>query len=155
MTLNPRRLIVILAVQIALLLAAVGCAWGQYGRRDKQSGTAVSYAYAGSDQGTRLEVSRQRQIYSGGYFSADDGDVYALEVGMAATDNIRDYGGVPFVVGGGWYHKQHDVGGGDDDFSFWAATGSFDHSRRGLFFQYRYIFTGALKGSQAVVGWAF
>lgn len=155
MSLDQRRLTVITAVQVALLLTATTCVWGQAARRGKDTGFAVSYAYAGSEQGTRVEMTQQRYIYGGGYFSADDGDIYSLEIGMRATEDIRDYGGVPFAVGAGWYHKQRDVGGSADDISFWAATGSFDHTRRGLFFQYRYIFTGSLKGSQAVVGWAF
>ena len=155
MAVNQRRLTIIVALQVALLLTATVCAWGQQARRGKQSGTAVSYAYAGTEHGTRLEMSRERYVYSGGYFNADDGDIYALEVGMRPTEDIRNYGGVPFAVGAGWYHKQRDAGGSGDDFSVWAATGTFDHSRRGLFFQYRYIFTGAVKGGQAVVGWAF
>ena len=141
---------------LAMMLSTVG-AFAQW-RTARTGGTAVSYSYSGAEHGFRLELSRDRMVYDAGYFEGDDeGDIYVFEMGLCASDEIEDYGGVPFVLGVGAYHHEppEDDADAETDINVWAGLGDFDHSRKGLFYQYRYNFGGPLKGSEGIIGWAF
>ncbi len=156
---RPGSRIMMLTALLALLAMMVStvAAYAQWpGART--GGTAVSYSYSGGENGVRLELSRDRMVYDVGYFDADDeGNIYVFELGLRASDDIEDYGGVPFVFGAGAYHYDPPADGAEaeTDFNVWAGVGDFDHSRKGLFYQYRYNFGGPLHGSEGIIGWAF
>ncbi len=145
---------------LALMLAACGASaqWDSGGTL----GMAVSWAYSGGDNGYRLELGRQDFVIDGGFFSADnydgrgDGDVYALELGVSPSILMPDYNGTPFVLGVAGYSFSPDDPAEDDatSFTWWAGAGDFEHSTKGLFYQYRYIFGGPIEGSQGIIGWA-
>lgn len=150
------HLTVVLVAASVLVSAGLAAAQG-WGGRDT-GGTAVSYCYSGDEQGFRLEFGRERYVYDGGWFSdGDDGDIYCLELGVSASDQVSDYGGIPFVLGLGAYRWQPADPELDDtdDIAIWAGAGDFDHAKKGLYYQYRYIFSGPLSGSQGIIGWAF
>ena len=153
------RLIVIVAT-IALLgsstFAYAQWPWPQP-QQGTQSGFALSYAYTGSANGFRLEYSHDDYLLDAGWFDDSDGDIYCVELGWDPSSAIGEYGGVPFMLGVGGYQLSASTPGVDDSTSFniWAGIGDFDHSSKGLFFQYRHIFGGVLSGSQGIVGWAF
>ncbi len=153
----PRVTLILVIAMASLVLAAVSAS-AQWGRQ-RTSGTALSFAYSGDENGFRLEHSQDQVVYGIGYFDDDDdrGETYCAEIGLKATDVIEGYGGIPFVLGGGFYRLIPDDAELDevDDFAIWAGAGDFDHVRKGLFYQYRYIFSGPLSGSQGVLGWAF
>ena len=148
----------VLIILSALLVLGAISAWAQGGGQTS-SAVAVSFAYSGDENGARLELSQGAFTYGVGYFDDDDdhGNVYCAELGLSADELIGGYEGLPFVIGGGYYHldpadAELDT---EDDFTVWAGLGDFDHKRNGLFYQYRYIFGGPLGGSQGVLGWAF
>lgn len=153
---NLRIRTTIAAMVVAMLVGSTTCAFAQW-RAQRDSGFALSYAYQGGTNGFRLEMSQQETLYNIGWFDASDGDVYCLEVGMNPVGDMGDYGGTPFMVGLGAYRLDSDTPDVDDrtGVNLWAGIGSFDHSSRGLFFQYRYIFGGPLSGNQGILGWAF
>lgn len=145
-------------VVTAALLGCASTACAQYGRGSGSNGSAVSFAYTGDENGWRLEFTADKLIFNAGWFNADfDSDIYALEVGIKASDEVSDYGGVPFAAGVGGYRFEAGVPEVEDetDFSFWAGAGDFTHDKKGVFYQYRYIFSGPLSGSQGLIGWAF
>ncbi|MGD9494817.1 MAG: hypothetical protein AB7Y46_00775 [Armatimonadota bacterium] len=155
-SLPPTALVLAVAVIISLLTAISASAqWG----RQSTSGSALSFAYSGDENGFRLEHARDGLVYDLGYFDDDDdeGILWSAEIGLDASHFIEDYGGAPFVIGGGLYFLDPDDDqlSQDEDFALWAGVGDFTHTAKGLFFQYRYIFSGPLGGSQGVVGWAF
>ncbi|MFW5868995.1 MAG: hypothetical protein ACOCX2_14315 [Armatimonadota bacterium] len=151
------------AISLLGILLTVGAASAQFGRQQDNLGLAASWAYSGDDTGFRLELGQRDFVVSGGYFNADDygargdGKAYALELGVAPSMFMDDYEGMPFVLGVGGYRFTADAPdiGDDDSFSFWLGAGDFEHSQKGLFYQYRYIFDGPIGGSQGIVGWAF
>jgi hypothetical protein len=152
-------MLVITVTAVALLMTSV-CASAQWAHQEKKGGIGVSYAYSGDDNGFRLELAREKFTIDGGWFQSDDGDegdVYCLELGMNPTGQIQGYGGIPFMIGAGAYQFNAEDANVDDttDFNIWAGAGDFDHSSKGLFYQYRYIFGGPLSGSQGILGWAF
>lgn len=153
-TLRTRSMI---AAVIATVLVSATCAFAQWPQAQKKSGFALSYAYQGSTNGFRLEMAQDDYLIDAGWFDTNDGDVYCLELGMNPTREIGDYGGTPFMVGLGAYQLQSNTPdvSGRTNVNLWAGIGSFDHSNKGLFFQYRYIFGGPISGSQGIVGWAF
>lgn len=144
-------LILVLALTALPALAQ----WGRGG----SNGIGLSYGYSGDENGVRLEVARDAITYAGGYFDDDDddGSVLCVEVGLKADRLVPGYEGAPFVIGGGFYRLDPDDAELDqeDDFAIWAGMGDFDFQRKGLFYQFRYIFGGPLSGSQGVLGWAF
>lgn len=154
--------IVTAGVFIALSLSAASAS-AQWQRRPQTTGFAASWAYSGGENGYRLELARQNFVVSAGLFDTDgykgrgNGDIYALELGISPETFMPGYEGMPFVLGAGGYRFSPDDPEQDEDDSFniWLGTGDFDHSRKGLFYQYRYIFGGPMEGSQGVIGWAF
>ena len=148
----------ILVAMAVVVLASAPCAFAQWPQQQQDtSGFALSYAYQGSTNGFRLEMSRGDYLIDVGWFDDSDGDVYCLELGMDPTGLIGGYDAIPFMLGVGGYQLSASDPAVDDstNFNFWAGIGDFDHSSTGLFFQYRYIFGGPLSGSQGIVGWAF
>lgn len=153
------------AVTVVLgILLTICTASAQFpGQQEDTLGFAASWAYSGSDNGFRLELGRSDMVIDGGYFDVDnygargDGKTYALELGVSPSMFMDDYEGMLFVAGVGAYRFAADAPDIDDDdsFSLWLGAGDFEHSNRGLFYQYRYIFDGPIRGSQGIIGWAF
>ena len=146
------------------ILLTVCTASAQFPRQQQQDlGLAASWAYSGDDTGFRLELGQPDFVISGGYFEADDygargdGKAYALELGISPSMFMDNYEGMPFVAGVGAYRFSADdpAMDNDDNFSFWLGAGDFNHSQKGVFYQYRYILDGPIEGSQGIVGWAF
>jgi len=160
---NARFAAVTTAVALLALLMAAGSAFAQWGPQQQDLGMAVSWAYSGNDTGYRLELGQRDFVIDAGFFNADnygprgDGDVYALELGVGPSALMEGYEGAPFVLGvGGYNFSADDPEQGDNtSFSLWAGAGDFEHSSKGLFYQYRYIFDGPIAGSQGILGWAF
>jgi hypothetical protein len=161
---TARLSIVAMTVGLIALVLLPTAALAQWQQKQPQNlGIAASWAYSGDDNGYRLEIGSESFNASGGYFQADnygprgDGDVYALELGVGPQAIMSGYEGAPFVLGVGAYRFTADDPERDDDdsFSFWLGAGDFDHSRKGLFYQYRYILDGPISGSQGILGWAF
>lgn len=162
MTIIARRTTVILtAGLLGLLLTACGASaqWDS----DRGLGIAASWAYSGGENGYRLELARKDFVVNAGFFNANNyrqrgrGDVMALEVGVGPGAFMSDYEGMPFVLGVGGYRFSPDDATQDDadSFNMWLGAGDFEHSTKGLFYQYRYIFGGPINGSQGIIGWAF
>lgn len=162
MTIAARRsAITLIAALLVLMLAACGASaqWDA----GRTFGVAASWAYSGGDNGYRLELGGSDFVIDAGFFNADnyagrgDGDVIGLEVGVGPSMFMPGYEGTPFVIGVAGYRFSPDDPALDDDdsFTWWAGAGDFEHARGGLFYQYRYIFGGPIKGSQGIVGWAF
>jgi len=153
-----RTVHLVIAAILVLALSALP-ALAQWGGRDTSGGFGVSYAYGGDENGVRLELAQSALTFGGGYFDDgdDDGNVLCAEVGVKANQLISGYEGAPFVIGGGYYRLDPDDAELDqeDDFALWAGMGDFDFQRKGLFYQFRYIFGGPLSGAQGSVGWAF
>lgn len=126
-------------------------------------GLAASWAYSGNDTGYRLELGQQNFAVNAGFFESEnygargDGDVVALELAVSPAMLMPGYEGNPFVVGVGGYRFSPDDPNEDEDdsFSLWLGAGDFQHSTKGLFYQYRYILEGPISGSQGILGWAF
>jgi hypothetical protein len=146
---------------VALMLFSAP-ATAQWNQQDTQ-GFAASWAYSGGDSGYRLELGAQDFVINAGFFNADDygsrgdGESYALELGVGPSMFMPEYEGTPFMVGVGGYSFSPDAPDQDDDeaFSMWFGAGDFEHSTKGLFYQYRYILDGPISGSQGIIGWAF
>lgn len=160
---NRTTAIATITVLLALLMAACNAS-AQWGRQqDRNLGVAASWAYSGDDSGYRLELGQRDFTIDAGFFNADDygargdGEVYALELGVGPNAFMEGYEGTPFMVGVGGYRFSADDPAQDDNdsFSLWLGAGDFEHSRKGLFYQYRYIFDGPIEGSQGILGWAF
>ena len=165
----PRSIVLAAATTLIALLLTACIAPAQIGRRQPMPrqgdnlNIAASWAYSGDDTGYRLELAKNNYVIDAGYFNAEnygrrgDGDVYALELGVGPGAFMEGYEGLPFVAGVGAYRFSGDDPDVDDDdsFSFWFGTGNFDHSKSGLFYQYRFILDGPIEGSQGIVGWAF
>ena len=152
--------IVRLPIALAALVALTTLpALAQWGRRDSSSGIGLSIGYGGDETGVRLEMAQGALTYGVGYFDDkdDDGSVMCAEVGLKADRLISDYAGAPFVIGGGYYRLDPDDAelGDDDSLTVWAGMGDFDFQKKGLFYQFRFIFGGPLSGAQGGVGWAF
>jgi hypothetical protein len=150
-------------VALLTLLLAACTASAQFGQQRRSMNLAASYAYSGGDNGFRLELAMDDFVIDGGFFDSDGykgmggGDVYGLELGVGPGAFMSEYEGAPFVLGVGAYRFSPDDPefGDDDSIDFWLGTGDFDHEKKGAFFQYRYIFSGPIEGSQGIVGWAF
>lgn len=151
--------IVHLAIAIAIVAITALPALAQWGPRDTGGGFGASYAYGGDENGVRLELARSAFTVGGGYFDDDDDDgtVLCAEVGVKANQFIPGYEGAPFVIGAGYYRLDPDDAelDNEDDFAIWAGMGDFDFQKKGIFYQFRYIFMGPLTGGQGSVGWAF
>lgn len=123
------------------------------------SGVGASFAYSDDEDGVRLELAQNVLIFGVGYFDDDNdnGNVLCAEVGVKVDQLVSGYEGMPFVIGGGYYRLDPDDAELDheDDFALWAGMGEFDFQRKGLFYQFRYIFSGPLCGGQGAFGWAF
>lgn len=149
---------------LALLLTActASAQWGPQ-QRDSSLKLAASFAYSGSDNGYRLELATRDIVLdaayfdSGGYKGMGGGDVYGLELGVGPGVFLSGYEGTPFVLGVGAYRFSPDDPqfSDDDSINLWLGTGDFSHETAGLFFQFRYIFSGPLGGSQGILGWSF
>jgi len=151
------RVALITTIALAALTLGALSALAQYGQ--STSGVGASFSYGSHRDGFRLDASRDEMVYGIGYFNDhdDDGTVYSVELGLRADQAMGDYGGIPLAIGGGYYRLDPDDAqlSATDDFSFWAGAGDFSYSRKGLFYQYRYIFSGPLAGSEGCIGWAF
>jgi len=153
----PRVALVITIALAALMLGAISSSaqWGN----ERTSGVGLSYAYGSDRDGFRLDASSGAFVYGVSYFNDrdDHGDAYGVELGLRADELLGGGGAIPLAVGGGYYRLDPDDAELDatDEFSFWAGAGDFSHSTKGLFYQYRYIFSGPLSGSEGCVGWAF
>jgi hypothetical protein len=160
---NARSAAITTAVALLALLTAAGGVFAQWGPQQQDLGLAASWAYSGDDHGYRLELGQRDFVIDAGFFNADDygargdGDVYALELGVGPSAFMDNYEGTPFVLGVGGYNFSADDPEQDDNtsFSLWVGAGDFEHSSKGLFYQYRYIFDGPIEGSQGIIGWAF
>lgn len=155
---SRRRIIAISAVVSLTMIALLVTSAAAQRFQSRTSGAAVSFSYSGDEDGWRLELGSDGTVYDVGWFNGEGGaDIYCLEVGLSASETMSDYEGVPFALGVGAYRL--DPGDPEldeeDDVAIWAGAGDFTHARKGLFYQYRYIFSGPLSGSQGVVGWAF
>jgi len=152
------RVALITSIALAALMLGTISAWAQYGRQSS-SGIGAAFSYGSHREGFRLDATSNELVYGIGYFNDrdDDGTVYSVELGLRADQAMGDYGGIPFAIGGGYYRLDPDDAELDpsDEFSFWAGAGDFSYSNKGLFYQYRYIFSGPLSGSEGCVGWAF
>lgn len=153
-----RTVHLVFAAVLVLTLTALPV-FAQWGSRSTSGGFGASFAYSGDETGVRLELARSAFTAGVGYFDDkdDDGTVLCAEVGVKGNQLISGYEGAPFVVGGGYYRLDPDDAELDqeDDFAIWAGMGDFDFQRKGLFYQFRYIFGGPLSGAQGSVGWAF
>ncbi|MGC9317036.1 MAG: hypothetical protein ACP5KN_03240 [Armatimonadota bacterium] len=152
------RVIAISTVVSLAMIALLASSASAQRYRARTSGAAASFSYSGDEDGWRLELGSDGTVYDAGWFNGEnDSDIYCLEVGLTASETMSDYEGVPFALGLGAYH----LAPGDpeldeeNDIAIWAGAGDFTHARKGLFYQYRYIFSGPLSGSQGIVGWAF
>ncbi len=153
----PRGATITIIALAALTLGAISAS-AQWGRQST-SGVGLSYSYGSHRDGFRLDASRDTMVYGIGYFNDrdDHGDVYCVELGLRADQALGTYGSMPLAIGAGYYRLDPDDAELDvtDDFSFWAGAGDFSYSNKGLFYQYRYIFSGPLAGSEGCLGWAF
>ena len=141
---------------LAILALSAMSASAQFGLRKALGSVGVSYALG--DPGTaRIEYSNQKLILDGLYAHDNDRDstIYGAELGWRFSSEQYELGGNSFVVGAGYYQDNPDVGDDDSDIGFWAGIGDFGPSKRGLFYQFRYIFTGPLDGAQTILGWRF
>ena len=159
---TARRIALTTSVALLALLLAACTASAQW--NDSRSlSIAASWAYSGDDDGFRLELGQRDFVIDGGWFNTDNyrrrghGDVIGLELGVGPSAFMSDYEGMPFVVGLGAYRynpddaEQQDA----DSFTWWLGAGDFEHAKKGLFYQYRYIFGGPIEGGQGILGWAF
>lgn len=146
----------IAAIVVLTLIALPAPAQG--GSRET-SGVGASFAYGDDEDGVRLELAQNVLTFGVGYFDDDNdnGNVLSAEVGVKVDRLVSGYEGMPFVIGAGYYHLDPDDAELDheDDFALWAGMGEFDFQRKGLFYQFRYIFSGPLCGGQGAFGWAF
>lgn len=146
----------IAAIVVLTLIALPAPAQG--GSRET-SGVGASFAYGDDEDGVRLELAQNVLTFGVGYFDDDNdnGNVLSAEVGVKVDRLVSGYEGMPFVIGAGYYRLNPDDAELDheDDFALWAGMGEFDFQRKGLFYQFRYIFSGPLCGGQGAFGWAF
>lgn len=149
---RSQQITLILALVATLTLLAVP-AWAQrWGRRASSSSIGISFAYGGGDKGGRLELLSGQTVFDAGYFQQNDTDIYALELGWRGGE---EDGGVPFVLGTGYYYSRPEGGDSDGKLGFWAGLGDFASEKGGLYYQLRYIFNGPLEGTQGCFGYRF
>ena len=141
---------------LAIVALSVVPASAQFGLKKVLGTVGVSYALG--DPGTaRVEYTKNKLVIDGLYAQDNDRDstIYGAEVGWRFSSEEYELGGNSFVIGAGYYQDNPDVGEDDSEVGIWAGIGDFGPSKRGLFYQFRYIFTGPLDGSQGILGWRF
>ncbi len=143
-----------LALALVAMSAVTACA--QWGGGNAGS-LGISYAYSGDPDGFRVEYGTDKLVFDGLFFRDDhrDSDIYGVELGWKASDGSGGLGGNGLVVGAGYYSDDPAAGVDDSGVSWWAGLGDFGGTKKGVFYQFRYIGSGPLEGTQGVLGWRF